>query len=103
MGHKNVCFACRKAFNMGSDFNKIKASYCPDCQNIMTQMTQRFRPPKKSNDMAWKTAHFLVNNGFPYQYIYDEDIIPTYVPYPETLNEAKNFVIKYQSQKMESK
>ena len=98
MGHKNVCFECKKAFNMGTNVQHIKESTCPDCGNLMMLMNQRFRPPKKANEMAWKTARFLVDNGFPYQHIYDEDIIPTYVPYPETLKVAKEFVVKYKAQ-----
>ena len=102
MGHKNVCFECKKAFNIGTDVLHIKESNCPDCGGLMVFLNQKFRPPKKTDNEAWKTAHFLVENGFPFQHIYDDDITPTYVPYPTTLGAARKFVEKYKSQRIDS-
>jgi hypothetical protein len=76
-----------------------KESKCPDCGSLLTRLTHRFRPPKKLDKKAWETAKFLVDEGFAYQYIYDDEIIQTYVPYPETMKEAKEFVVKYKEQK----
>ncbi|MDB3887381.1 hypothetical protein N9344_00345 [bacterium] len=103
MGHKNVCFNCRKALNIGNGFDIITESKCPECGNMMTLMTHRFRPPKKSDEKAWEVVKFLVKEGFPYQHIYDDDTTPPYVSYPKTLKTAKEFVIKYKKQRIENK
>ncbi len=105
MGYKNVCISCRKAFNMGTDYNTIRESLCPDCGMPMTLMTHRFRPPKKTDNQKWETVKFLVENGFPYQHV-SEDVTPKdigkptkkYAVYPDNLREARQFVEKYKEQ-----
>lgn len=98
MGYKNMCLSCRKVFNQGTDFNNIRKSKCPDCSKIMIPMNHRFRAPKKAEIAKWKTVEFLIVNGFFYQHIRDEEIIATYVSYPENIREAKVFVEKYKTQ-----
>lgn len=49
MGHQNVCFDCRKAFNQGTDWDNIRESKCPECGTLMTQVAHRFRPPKQND------------------------------------------------------
>ncbi len=98
MGYKNMCLNCRKTFNQGTDYDNIRKAKCPDCGIVMIQMNHRFRPPKKSEFSKWKTVEFLIENGFFYHHIYDENIVPTYVPYPEKIREAKEFVKKYKDQ-----
>jgi len=68
----------------------------------MNLMPHRFRPPKKDEKKKWDVVEFLVNEGFEYQHIYDEEIINTYVSYPKTMKQAKEFVIKYRDQKVRS-
>lgn len=101
MGHKNVCFSCRKAFNLGSDFDNLKLANCPECGVEMKLMSQRFRPPKSREVKKWETAQFLVERGFPYQHISDDDVEGNYVPYPENRREAEAFVEKYKDQKVD--
>ncbi|SHK92657.1 hypothetical protein SAMN04488028_11216 [Reichenbachiella agariperforans] len=96
MGHKNICFKCRKSFSIGLDFNDIRASNCPDCGELMNLMPHRFRPPKRTDKGKWKTVEYLYNEGFSYQRIMDDDILIN-VNYPENLREAKVFVEKYKS------
>jgi len=105
MGHKNACFNCRKAFTMGTDFDNMRQSNCPECGQRMTLMTHRFRPPKKEDDMKWQTVRYLVDNGFTYQRIYEKSetnseqkIKRISVEYPENLRDAKDFVTKYLDQ-----
>lgn len=93
-----MCLNCRKVFNQGTDFNNIRKSNCPDCGKLMVQMNHRFQAPKRSEVAKWKTVEFLISNGFFYQHIKDEDILPTYVSYPENIREAKVFVEKYKTQ-----
>lgn len=98
MGYKSVCLNCRKAFNHGTDYVNIRESVCPECNQPMILMTHRFRPPEKTDSKKWEVVAFLINNGFNYQHIYDDEIIQTYVPYPENMREAKEFVEKYKNQ-----
>ncbi len=53
-------------------------------------MPHRFRPPKKQDEKKWEVVKYLVSEGFEYQHILDDEIINTYVPYPETMKQAKN-------------
>jgi len=48
---------------------------------------------------------FLISNGFPFQHIYNEGRSEyyltkahNYIEYPKTLEEAKEFVVKYKGQ-----
>ena len=103
MGYKNLCIECRKVYNMGTDNARIKHADCPNCKNPMILMTHRFRPPKRQDESAWKVVRYLIENGFYYQHIYDEETVSTYVPYPNTMIEAKEFVNKYHSQSTDNK
>ncbi len=71
-------------------------------------MSYLFRPPKKADIKGWEIVKFLVEHGFFYQHIYKVVQVQKetgriismkeYVEYPKTMREAKDFVIKYQSQ-----
>lgn len=105
MGHKNICFTCRKAFSLGTDIKNRRLSNCPECGQPMTQMTHRFRPPKKDDDKKWETTKFLVDHGFVYQHVYEnkhgsqqEKSTLVTVDYPENIRDAEEFVKKYKSQ-----
>lgn len=71
----------------------------------MILLPHRFRPPKKSDEKGWELVRFLVNNGFPFQHVYQEGVneyfsktSDNYIPYPKNLKEAKEFIIKYKNQ-----
>jgi predicted RNA-binding Zn-ribbon protein involved in translation (DUF1610 family) len=99
MGYKSVCLSCRKAFSQGIDFTKFQSDkLCPDCGKSMAFLSQRFRPPKKTDDKKWDVVEFLVENGFYYDHILETIYGGFYVEYPETLKEAKEFVEKYKAQ-----
>jgi hypothetical protein len=102
-GTKNVCFNCRKAFNIHLD--DTRQGNCPECGQPLTLMTHRFRPPKKDDEKKWETVKYLVDNGFSFQHIYAEvetkdKMKPKIVnvSYPENLRDAREFVTKYASQ-----
>lgn len=103
MGHKNICFNCRKSFNVAVDSKSTKQAKCPECGQAMTLMIHRFRPPKKDDNKKWETVKYLVDHGFTYQQIReevetkDERIESVNVPYPENLRDAKEFVRKYKN------
>jgi hypothetical protein len=103
MGHKNVCFNCRTAFNV--PYEDIREVARTTCGVPMAQLPHRFRPPKKGETPKLETVKFLVENGFPYHQIYRRDETPNhynrvenYIKYPENMKEAREFVVKYTSQ-----
>ena len=62
-------------------------------------MNVLFRPPKKSDDRQWKKVEFLVTHGFIFQKIYRTNgSFGIRVRYPETLEQAKEFVVEFKNQ-----
>lgn len=101
MGHKKVCFECRKSFNLINDFNIEQSMICPDCGNPATFLNHKFKPPKKQDKKGWELAGFLKEHGFYFQSTYAH-IAPglyLHVPYPSSIEEAKEFVVKYKNKK----
>ena len=101
MGHKKVCLQCRKAFSI--DIYKVGdiALTCPDCGGNGYLISHRFRPPAKDDLKKWQVVEILIKNGFPYDHVYedvDERGHRNLVKYPETIQEAREFVVKYQRQ-----
>lgn len=71
----------------------------------MRLLNQRFRPPKKLDNKAWQLVEFLIESGFPFQHIYQvgkNEYFKTpsnnYIPYPQTLRDAREFVERYGNQ-----
>jgi hypothetical protein len=98
-----ACIACRKAFKRPitppydkNDFIKE----CPHCKSHSYNVGRKFRTPKISDDKGWKLVEFLIQNGFLFHnvYIQDEKPVLVKVPYPQTLQEAQEFVKKYKNQ-----
>jgi hypothetical protein len=93
-----VCFECKTStmryYNV-SPAEYPKSSDCPVCGNVTINLGRNFKPPKKSDSAQWKKVKFLVDNGFVFQKIRVERNSMHSIPYPETLSEAKEFVVKY--------
>ena len=106
MGYKAVCIDCRKSLNRALDFGSERGNPCSDCGKPMTLLSHLFKPPKKTDTKHWETVKFLLENGFSYHHIYktvekkNGMIISyeSYVPYPDNLKEAKEFVANYKEQ-----
>jgi len=100
MGYKNVCLECRKSFSIGNDFEKFHESNCPKCEIKMTFVDQKFQPPKITDVKSWELIKLLIENGFIFQSIYneEEDGFSYKVSYPKTKIEALDFIKKYKSQ-----
>jgi hypothetical protein len=102
MGYKIVCLICRKAFSTGPDY--LKPEKCSECGNDYIFYNHKFRPPKKDDIRAWTVVGFLYENGFTYQHVYKDLTIYRWASsenqaeYPQSLEEAKDFVLKYKSQ-----
>ena len=87
-----VCFDCRKTFKKSF---REEPRLCPDCQSEMVLLNPKFSAPKKTDTAQWEKVKFLVEHGFLFHSVYENEWGGTYVPYPKTLSEAKEFVIKY--------
>lgn len=96
MGHKSVCLHCRKAFSQGTDLLKVTSITCPECNELMVYVDQKFKPPKNSALKKWETVAFLIDNGFFYQSVYNEN--SNAIPYPIKMKDAKVFVDTYLNQ-----
>jgi hypothetical protein len=94
MGYKNVCLNCFRVENLGTDYEKFRTGKCPECSHAMTFVNHKFRPPKKNDKKGWELVKFLISHGFNFQHVSDENGI--YVTYPRSMEEAKEFVKKYE-------
>jgi hypothetical protein len=84
-------------FNYGMDIENIISRTCPQCRNKMINVDFKFKAPKKGNIEKWGIIKYLLENGFYFQHIYDNE---KSVKYPENYKDAKIFVEKYKSQKI---
>jgi DNA-directed RNA polymerase subunit RPC12/RpoP len=94
MGFKNVCVTCRKAFKTLEEI-KNRKTVCPECAGEVILVSHRFKPPRKSDDKQWKLVAYMLDNGFRYEHTYDNNNGNILVPYPHTMEEAKEFVFKF--------
>lgn len=97
-----ACFDCRKSFKRAVNLAKTQPNklVCPNCGGIAVNLGRHFKPPKTSDIEQWKKVKFLFDHGFHFQKIpvFDPNnshIIIGSVPYPDTLEQAKEFVKKY--------
>ncbi len=68
---------------------------CPECGSSAHNFGRHFKAPKKSNKKQWDKIRFLFEHGFRFQKIRVGSGHHDTVPYPETLEEAKEFVVTY--------
>lgn len=73
----------------------ILSMSCPICNDTMFNVGRHFKAPKKSDNAQWKKVGFLIAHGFLFQKIRPNPNSYESVPYPDTLEEAKEFVVKY--------
>ena len=93
-----ACFQCRTAHKRHIDATPSdypRSMECPVCKEPAINLGRNFKAPKKSELAQWKKIKFLVDHGFIFQKIRLEKNSYESVPYPKTLTEAKEFVVKY--------
>jgi len=96
-----ACLDCCKSFKR--EYKLHPSEYpnrleCPNCHSTAYNFGRHFKAPKKSNLKQWEKIRFLFQNGFHFQKIYINGDLNNSVSYPETLQEAKEFVNKYKEQ-----
>jgi hypothetical protein len=67
---------------------------CPNCDGTAYNVGRKFKTPKRSDASQWEKVKFLFSNGFHFQSVYVDG---KRIPYPDTLEEAKEFVKKYKN------
>jgi len=102
MGNKSVCLNCRIAFSYGMDYESIISRICPQCKNEMINVDYKFKAPQKDNAKKWETIKYLLENGFYFQHIYEDNDFSKniLIKYPQNMKDAKVFVEKNNSQKI---
>ena len=92
-----ACLDCCKSFKryVENPVSSPESMVCPECSGTAYNFGRHFKPPKKSNRKQWEKIRFLFEHGFRFQKIRPEKNSFESIPYPETLEEAKEFVIKY--------
>lgn len=101
MGYKKVCFTCRKAFSVYKNHAPKVNLACAQCGSQTTIFSHLFKPPKQTDLKKWKVVEFLKDHGFVYQRVYEtytSSILTGQSGYPETMAEAKKFIVKYKDQ-----
>ncbi|QBY06273.1 hypothetical protein E2K93_17150 [Thalassotalea sp. HSM 43] len=100
-----VCFECCKSFmrQLPKPERNPETMTCPDCGNHSYNFGRHFKPPKKSDKKQWDKIRFLFKHGFRFQKIRNNpDNYYDTVPFPKTLEQAKEFVVKYKKFSIES-
>jgi len=95
MGHKKVCFTCRKAFSLYAYEAKEVNLTCPECGLVTILLNHKFRPPERDDLKQWNLAKFLVDHGFLFKHVYKDYKL---VHYPTNMEDAKQFVIDHKRQ-----
>jgi len=93
-----ACLNCKTAHKRHIDGDPIAYPLimeCPICKEKMYNVGRHFKAPKKSDSAQWKKIRFLIAHGFLFQKIRPNPNSSESIPYPDTLEEAKEFVIKY--------
>jgi len=92
-----ACMHCQKSFKR--EFNRSKEYplelTCPECGGHSYNFGRHFKAPKKIDHKQWEKIRFLFEHGFRFQKIRPNLPNTESVPYPETLAEAKIFVVEY--------
>lgn len=87
-----VCLGCRKSFK--KTYREQPRS-CPNCRGDLIRLSPNFSAPKSNDIKQWEKVAFLISHGFLFHHVYKYKWGGGYVKYPQTLTEAREFVVKY--------
>jgi len=92
-----ACLSCCKSFkrSLEKPIRDPETMVCPNCDGIAYNFGRHFKPPKTTDTKQWNKIRFLFKHGFRFQKVRVEENSNESIPYPETLREAEDFVIKY--------
>ena len=92
-----ACFGCRRSHKRAledEEFTKV----CPRCGGKAVRVGRHFKAPASDDRAQWEKVRYLVAHGFLFQHVYENPRSGARVPYPATLQEAKEFVERYRDQ-----
>jgi hypothetical protein len=94
-----ACLSCCKSFKREFDPQEEYPTElaCPDCSGPAHNFGLNFKAPKKKDAKQWQKMRYLFSHGFRFQKIRIGPGHHDVVPYPETLEAAREFVEKYKS------
>ena len=92
-----ACLECCKSFKREFDLSNgaPETLTCPNCGGSAHNFGRHFKAPKKTDTKQWEKTRYLFNHGFRFQKIRIGTQHHDTVSYPETLEQAKEFVVKY--------
>ena len=65
----------------------------------MIELNQKFQAPPRRDEAAWEVVEFLVDHGFRFDSVYECDergnSRRVFGRYPRTMDEAREFVVRY--------
>lgn len=92
-----ACLDCQKSFKRGfkSDDGYPESLKCQDCGGTAYNFGRHFKAPKKNDQKQWEKVRYLFKHGFRFQKIRTGLGQHDVIPYPENLEQAKEFVERY--------
>ena len=88
-----ACLACRKSFKRHARSGIV---LCPVCGKSAIELHHDFKPPRTSNIKQWEKVRYLIQNGFRFRPIWDDEAGKP-VSYPETFRDAIEWVERWKS------
>ncbi|PLK47447.1 hypothetical protein C0V76_17495 [Uliginosibacterium sp. TH139] len=94
-----ACLSCCKSFKRELNLSQECPAElpCPDCGGPAHNFGRHFKSPKRTDAKQWLKIRYLFSHGFRFQKIRVGPRHHDVVPYPETLEAAREFVEKYKA------
>ncbi|MCW8877835.1 MAG: hypothetical protein OQK04_06255 [Kangiellaceae bacterium] len=102
-----ACLDCCKSFKRESNVTPSEFPLelkCPNCGSVAHSFGRHFKAPKATDKKQWDKIRFLFEHGFRFQKIRigKNQTHHDTVPYPETMEQAREFVMKYKDYAIKS-
>ena len=100
-----ACLECQRSFKRQFDLLEAcpESLKCPRCGGEALNFGRHFKAPRKTAKRQWDKIRFLVKHGFRFQKIRLASGRQDSVAYPETLEEAREFIVKFKDYAIKSK
>ncbi len=100
-----ACLDCCKSFKR--ELGLAPCGYpkqlpCIECGGVSYNYGRHFKAPKKSDKKQWDKIRFLHEHGFRFHKIRIGSGHHDVVPYPENMDQAREFVVKYKEYAIQS-
>lgn len=90
-----ICLNCQKGYKYE---HTHKQKICPQCKRTLIMLNRKFKTPKQTDDKQWAKIKYLIEHGFRFSgYVKVKKGGFQRVKYPETMQQAYEFVAKYKN------